>query len=112
MLSVTLLSPCCGHSNTVAQGRSMLQDRSTVKKLRAALDQLASPAPKPAKPIAFPRLAAGDSERRFEKFIRSIRNLNNLSDARRFRSEGASQLKRDMQQEGQDQAYLRRLEML
>ncbi len=52
-----------------------------------------------------------DSERKFEKFIRSIRKINNLSDARRFRSEVASQLKRDSQQEGQDQAYLRRLDM-
>ncbi|KAI0377015.1 PXA domain-containing protein [Hypomontagnella monticulosa] len=92
-------------------GRSMLQDRSTVRKLRAALDAHASPAPKSSKPIAFPRLSPGDSERRFEKFIRTIRKLNNLSDARRFRSEVASQLKRDSQQPGQDQIYLRRLEM-
>ncbi|KAI2621991.1 PXA domain-containing protein [Hypomontagnella submonticulosa] len=92
-------------------GRSMLQDRSTVRKLRAALDAHASPAPKSSKPVAFPRLSPGDSERRFEKFIRTIRKLNNLSDARRFRSEVASQLKRDSQQPGQDQIYLRRLEM-
>ncbi|KAI1380352.1 PXA domain-containing protein [Hypoxylon crocopeplum] len=92
-------------------GRSMLQDRSTVRKLRAALDAHASPAPKSSKPVAFPRLYPGDSERRFEKFIRTIRKLNNLSDARRFRSEVASQLKRDSQQAGQDQIYLRRLEM-
>lgn len=92
-------------------GRSMLQDRSTVRKLRAALDAHASPAPKSSKPIAFPRLSPGDSERRFERFIRTIRKLNNLSDARRFRSEVASQLKKDAQQVGQDQIYLRRLEM-
>ncbi|KAI6088648.1 PXA domain-containing protein [Hypoxylon rubiginosum] len=92
-------------------GRSMLQDRSTVRKLRAALDAHASPAPKSSKPIAFPRLSPGDSERRFERFIRTIRKLNNLSDARRFRSEVASQLKKDSQQVGQDQIYLRRLEM-
>ncbi|KAK3692491.1 PXA domain-containing protein [Podospora appendiculata] len=92
-------------------GRSMLQDRSTVRKLRAALDQHASPAPKTAKPVAFPRLTPADSERKFEKFIRAIRKANNLSDARRFRSEVASQLKRDSQQENVDQVYLRRLEM-
>ncbi|KAI1387453.1 PXA domain-containing protein [Hypoxylon trugodes] len=92
-------------------GRSMLQDRSTVRKLRAALDAHASPTPKSSKPVAFPRLSPGDSERRFEKFIRTIRKLNNLSDARRFRSEVASQLKRDSQYSGQDQIYLRRLEM-
>ncbi|KAJ4293777.1 tRNA (guanine-N(7)-)-methyltransferase (tRNA(m7G46)-methyltransferase) [Collariella sp. IMI 366227] len=92
-------------------GRTMLQDRSTVRRLRAALDQHASPAPKTSKPVAFPRLTPADSERRFEKFIRAIRKLNNLSDARRFRSEVASQLKRDSQQENVDQVYLRRLEM-
>ncbi|KXX81561.1 Sorting nexin-12 [Madurella mycetomatis] len=92
-------------------GRSMLQDRSTVRRLRAALDQHASPAPKMGKPVTFPRLSPADSERKFEKFIRAIRKLNNLSDARRFRSEVASQLMKDSQQENVDQVYLRRLEM-
>ncbi|OTB09550.1 hypothetical protein M426DRAFT_50881 [Hypoxylon sp. CI-4A] len=92
-------------------GRSMLQDRSTVRKLRAALDAHASPTPKSSKPTAFPRLSPGDSERRFERFIRTIRKLNNLSDARRFRSEVASQLMKDSQQTGQDAIYIRRLEM-
>ncbi|KAF4978308.1 hypothetical protein FZEAL_5281 [Fusarium zealandicum] len=92
-------------------GRSMLQDRSTVRKLRAALDQHASPTPKSSKVASMPRVTPGDSERKFEKFIRAIRKLNNLSDARRFRSEVASQLKRDSLQESQDQVYLRRLEM-
>ncbi|KAK8014514.1 PXA domain-containing protein [Apiospora arundinis] len=94
-------------------GRSMLQDRSTVRKLRAALDTHASPAPKASKSTHFPRLLPGDSERKFEKFIRAIRKINNLSDARRFRSEVASQLKRDTQQDdqNQNQVYIRRLEM-
>lgn len=92
-------------------GRTMLQDRSTVRRLRAALDQHASPTPKTPKPVAFPRIAPSDSERRFEKFIRAIRKVNNLSDARRFRSEVASQLKRDSQDENVDHVYLRRLEM-
>ncbi len=92
-------------------GRTMLQDRSTVRKLRAALDEHASPAPKSGKLSMIPRLSVGDSERKFEKFVRSIRKVNNLSDARRFRSEVASQLKRDSLQDSQDQVYLRRLEM-
>lgn len=92
-------------------GRSMLQDRSTVRKLRAALDQHASPAPKTIKAAAAPRIAPGESERKFEKFIRHIRKVNNLSDARRFRNEVASQLKRDSLEENPDQVYLRRLEM-
>lgn len=101
-------------------GRPMLQDRSTVRLLRAALDQHASPAQPPrsstrpaAAAAAAPRLAPGDGERKFEKFIRAIRKVNNLSDARRFRSEVASQLKRDSSQldDSCDPVYLRRLEM-
>lgn len=88
----------------------MLQDRKTVRKLRAALDQHASPAPKISKPHSFPRLSSGDDERKFERFVRAIRQCNNLSDARRFRSEVASQFKRESMMEGQDQIYLRRLE--
>ncbi|MCJ1451933.1 Intermediate filament protein [Mycoblastus sanguinarius] len=93
-----------------AYGRTMLQDRKTVRKLRAALDQHASPAPKASKPHTFPKIAPGDDERKFERFIRSIRQCNNLSEARRYRSEVASQLKRESMMEGQDQIYLRRLE--
>jgi sorting nexin-25 len=92
-------------------GRSMLQDRSTVKKLRAALDEHAFPMPKPAKPAVIPRLRPGESERQFEKFIRAIRKTNNLSDARRFRSEIVSQLKKDSLQTDTDSIYVRRLEM-
>ncbi|KAK9415274.1 putative PXA domain-containing protein [Seiridium unicorne] len=94
-------------------GRTMLQDRSTVRKLRAALDTHANPNPKSSGKTAmtFPRLGPGDGERRFEKWIRTIRKVNNLSDARRFRSEVASQLKKDSEQEHQDQVYMRRLEM-
>ena len=89
----------------------MLQDRSTVRKLRAALDEHASPAPRSKRATPFPRISPGDHERRFEKFIRAIRKVNNLSDARRFRSEVSSQLKRDALQEGMDPVYLRRLDI-
>ncbi len=93
-----------------AYGRTMLQDRKSVRKLRAALDQHASPAPKVPKATTFPRIASGDDERKFERFVRSIRQCNNLSEARRFRSEVASQLQRESMTERQDQTYLRRLE--
>lgn len=89
----------------------MLQDRSTVRKLRAALDEHTSPVPRTKRAAPFPRLALGDNERRFERFIRAIRKVNNLSDARRFRSEVSSQLKRDALQENNDPVYLRRLEI-
>ena len=88
----------------------MLQDRKTVRKLRAALDEHASPPPRSSKPHTFPKLSAHDDERRFERFIRAIRQCTNLSDARRFRSEVASQLRRESMLEGQDHIYLRRLE--
>lgn len=101
-------------------GRSVLQDRSTVRRLRAALDQHA-PSAVPRGPggvvdkvAQFPRLAPGDSERKFEKFVRAIRRVNNLSDARRLRSEVAAILKRESQvedKEKQDAVYLRRLDV-
>ncbi|KAL8822536.1 MAG: hypothetical protein Q9191_006730, partial [Dirinaria sp. TL-2023a] len=93
-----------------AYGRTMLQDRKTVRKLRAALDQHASPVPKAVTPNAFPRLSPNDDERRFERFIRAIRQCNSLSEARRFRSEIASQLTRESMAEGNNQIYLRRLQ--
>lgn len=93
-----------------AYGRTALQDRKTVRRMRAALDEHASPGPKKLQPQEFPRLAPGDNERAFERFVRAIRHTNNLSDARRFRSQVASQLKRESETEGQDQTYLRRLE--
>lgn len=91
-------------------GRSVIQDRKSVRKLRAALDEHASPAPKAPKSRSFPRIVPGDDERRFERFVRSIRQCHNLSEARRFRSEVASQLKKESAVNGQDQLYLRRLE--
>ncbi|KAK5167966.1 tRNA (guanine-N(7)-)-methyltransferase (tRNA(m7G46)-methyltransferase) [Saxophila tyrrhenica] len=91
-------------------GRPMLQDRKAVRKVRAALDQNAPASPKTVRASQFPRLRPYDSERQFEKYIRAIRHVQNLSDARRFRSEIMSQLRRDSAVEGQDAAYLRRLE--
>ncbi|KAL4905702.1 hypothetical protein BDW74DRAFT_11981 [Aspergillus multicolor] len=93
-----------------AYGRSTLQDRKTVRKLRAALDEHASPVPKSKRGHPLPRLSPNDSERAFERFVRTIRRCNNLSDARRYRALLASQLKRESMVEGQDLVYLRRLE--
>lgn len=93
-----------------AYGRTTLQDRKTVRKLRAALDEHASPNPKAKQNVDFPRLAPNDSERSFERFVRAIRRTNNLSEARRFRSQVSSQLKRESMVEGQEQTYIRRLE--
>ena len=94
----------------VAYGRSALQDRKTVRRLRAALDEHAAPNPKVIKTEVFLRLAPHDSERAFERFVRAIRKTNSLSEARRFRSQVSSQLKRENMVENQDQLYLRRLE--
>lgn len=93
-----------------AYGRTALQDRKTVRKLRAALDEHASPVSKSKNTRQFPRLGPNDSERAFERFVRAIRRCNSLSDARRFRALVASQLKRETMIEGQDQVYLQRLE--
>ncbi|KMU73484.1 MDM1 protein [Coccidioides immitis RMSCC 3703] len=93
-----------------AYGQATIQDRKTVRKLRAALDQHASAIPRSKRSQQFPKLAPNDSERDFERFVRAIRRCNNLSDARKFRSHIASQLKRENMIDGQDQVYLRRLE--
>jgi sorting nexin-25 len=88
----------------------LLQERKTVRKLRAALDEHAPSSPKNLKNVQFPKLAPGDNERKFERFIRAIRQTNTLADARRFRSEVSSQLRKDSIVESQDPVYLRRLE--
>ena len=93
-----------------AYGRAALHDRKTVKKLRAALDQHASPPPKSKRSQHFPKLVVNATERDFERFVRAIRRCDNLSDARRFRNHVTSQLKRESMVEDQDQVYLRRLE--
>lgn len=105
-----LTDPDLWNQQIEAYGRSLLQERKTVRKLRAALDEHASISPQPSADIQYPKLSPGDSERRFEQFIRAIRKCHALSDARRFRSEVASQLRRDSAIEGQDILYLRRLE--
>ncbi|KIW52870.1 hypothetical protein PV05_08483 [Exophiala xenobiotica] len=94
-----------------AYGRTALQDRKTVRRMRAALDQHASPVPRMKSDQDLPRLAPNDSERAFERFVRAIRQTRNLSDARRFRNAIASQIQRESIVEGQDPVYLRRLEM-
>lgn len=91
-------------------GKSLLQDRKTVRKLRAALDEHAPQSPKTERLAPFPKLSVTDNDRQFEKFIRVIRQCNNLSDARRFRSEIAGQLVREGAVEDQDPLFLRRLE--
>ncbi|RAK73936.1 putative intermediate filament protein (Mdm1) [Aspergillus fijiensis CBS 313.89] len=93
-----------------AYGRTAIQDRKTVRKLRAALDEHASPAPRSKRGSQFPRLGPHDSERAFERLVRAIRRCDNISDARRFRALIVSQLKRESMVEGQDATYLQRLE--
>ncbi|KIW10365.1 hypothetical protein PV08_11327 [Exophiala spinifera] len=94
-----------------AYGRTTLQDRKNVRRMRAALDQHTSPMPTTKDSQELPRLGPNDSERAFERFVRAIRRTKNLSDARRFRNVIASQIQREGMVEGQDPVYLRRLEM-
>lgn len=94
-----------------AYGKTTLQDRKTVRRMRAALDEHTSPVAKKQLPLEIPRLQPHDSERSFEKFVRAIRKTRTLADIRRFRSQIASQLARERVVDGQDPVYLRRLEM-
>ncbi|KAK5010636.1 tRNA (guanine-N(7)-)-methyltransferase (tRNA(m7G46)-methyltransferase), partial [Cryomyces antarcticus] len=73
-------------------GRTMLHNRKTVRKLRAALDEHSPRPPKPSRSQPYPRLAPNDSERTFERYIRVIRQCNTLSDARRFRMQPSAKL--------------------
>ncbi|EME49133.1 hypothetical protein DOTSEDRAFT_58389 [Dothistroma septosporum NZE10] len=106
----TLADPDTWNQMIVNYGGATLQDRKTVRRVRAALDQHAPASPRAPRSGQFPRLRPYDSERQFERFIRAIRHVSTLIDARRFRSEVMSQLRRDAQAEEQDVAYLRRLE--
>ncbi|KAM3418919.1 hypothetical protein BST61_g4877 [Cercospora zeina] len=109
---VTMLAdPDFWNQQIVSVGGAMLQDRKSVRKMRAALDQHAPASPgKPGRGSQFPRLRPYDSERQFERFVRAIRHVGTLNDARLFRSQVSLQLRRDAQVEGQDVAYIRRLE--
>lgn len=78
--------------------------------MRAALDEQTPLSPKPVKGTQFPKLAPHDNERKFERFIRAIKQCNTVADARRFRSEVASQLRKDSALENPDPVYMRRLE--
>ncbi|GAB7338510.1 hypothetical protein MBLNU457_5261t1 [Dothideomycetes sp. NU457] len=92
-------------------GRALLQDRKSVRKLRAALDEHAPISPRGgAKSAEVPRLRPNDTERQFERFIRAIRQTATLSDARRFRSEVASQIRKESASAEQDPIYMRRLD--
>jgi sorting nexin-25 len=105
-----LVEPDTWNQMIVNIGGAALRDRKTVRRVRAALDEHAPASARPARKVQFPQLRPYDSERQFERFIRAIRQLESLNDARRHRSEIVAQLTRDSLVEGQDAAYLRRLE--
>jgi sorting nexin-25 len=105
-----LIEPDTWNQIIVNVGGAALRDRKTVRRVRAALDEHAPASPRPARKAQFPQLRPYDNERQFERFIRAIRQLDTLTDARRHRSELVAQLARDSVVSGQDAAYLRRLE--
>jgi sorting nexin-25 len=105
-----LVEPDTWNQMIVNIGGAALRDRKTVRRVRAALDEHAPASPRPMRKSQFPQLRPYDSERQFERFIRAIRQLDTLADARRHRSEIVAQFARDSLIEGQDAAYLRRLE--
>ncbi|KAK3062418.1 tRNA (guanine-N(7)-)-methyltransferase (tRNA(m7G46)-methyltransferase), partial [Teratosphaeriaceae sp. CCFEE 6253] len=80
-----LCDPDFWNQQIVSIGGPMLQDRKTVRRVRAALDQHApaSSSSSSSRSGQFPRLRAHDNERQFERFIRAIRRVDDLSEARR-----------------------------
>lgn len=109
---VLLSDPDTWNQLIEAAGASVLQDRKNVKKLRAALDEHAVPSKTrrggesggrtghATGGTSFIRLTPADDERTFERLIRSVRQCNNISDARRMRNEISSQLKKDSRVKG------------
>ena len=117
---VMLSDPDTWNQSIVAVGKTALEDRKNVQKLRAALDKHASLAPRwsrvgdypqgSSRTVPFIRLSPTDDERSFEQFIRYLQRCNNLSDARRMRSEISSQLMRDVRVNGEESVHIKRLE--
>ncbi|KAF2667784.1 intermediate filament protein-like protein [Microthyrium microscopicum] len=105
-----LADPDTWHQLLENYGRTILQERKNIRKLRAALEEHAPQTPKAIKQTPFPKIHPNDNERKYERFIRAIRQCHTLSDARRFRSEVAIQLRKESDVSGQDPLYLRRLE--
>ncbi|PSK37390.1 hypothetical protein B9Z65_2132 [Elsinoe australis] len=92
-------------------GKSILQDRKNVRKLRAALDEHAPASPKGSRRQEAPRLRPHDNERQFERFIRALRKTPTLAEARRYRSDITSQIRKGVDTDGpQDPLFLRRLD--
>lgn len=91
-----------------AYGRAVLQERKTVKKLRAALDSATGLQDSLAE---FPFLQPNDTEKTFELFIRAIRGCSVLHTARRVEGEVSAQIEDEGNQSEQDVTYLRRLEI-
>jgi sorting nexin-25 len=105
-----LAEPDTWHQILEVYGQNVLQERKNVRKLRAALEEHTPQVSKSPKQVPLPKLHPQDNEKKFERFIRAIRKCYTLSDARRFRSEVAIQLRKESAVEGQDPLYLRRLE--
>lgn len=92
-------------------GRSVISERKNVRKLRAALEAHATPVAKRPTARGILHLDVADSEKTYEKFIRSIRQSNSLSEARRSHAEVLRQIKTESVVVNQDQTYLRRLQL-
>lgn len=105
-----LLDPDFINQTIVSVGGPMLRDRKAVRKVRAALEKNAPVSPKQRKDGQLPRLRPYDGERQFERFIHAVKSVSTTGDARKYRSAIMSQLRRDGAVQGQDAAYLRRLE--
>lgn len=94
-----------------AYGHAVLHERKTVKKLRAALDEHASPKGKSAAAEVFPYLSPNDNERGFERFIRAIKHLKTLPNAAHVRREVVRRIEQERIMSKRDDSYLRWLDM-
>ncbi|KAI9727574.1 MAG: Intermediate filament protein [Chrysothrix sp. TS-e1954] len=94
-----------------AYGRSLLQERKTVQKLRAALDEHSKAPTRRSRRNTLPKLAPNDSNRSFEEFVFAIRHCDTLLDAERFRNDLSRKIVRNKGRQTHDATYVQRLEI-
>lgn len=92
-------------------GRSIIHERKTMRKLRAALDEHASPGKKTVGSVKLPRLKRDDGERSFENFVKAIKGCYSLTDAKRYEHEISILVNRENTAKHRDVTHLKRLEI-
>jgi hypothetical protein len=106
----TITDPDIWNQQVVTHGKAILQGRLSIADFCAPPGSHPSSASRPACPDAI-RLLPGETERRFEKFIRTIRNTDDILEAKKLRVDITSQITRERFRVDRDDTYMRRLDV-